>query len=143
MRAITGALAAALALGAAPAIAGDTPSEPGTEVFIINLEDGATLSAPVLVQFGLSGMGIAPAGIEQAGTGHHHIFLDREPFDPASEANEIIPADDNHIHYGGGQTQTELDLAPGEHTLQLVFGDYEHVPHDPPVYSQPITVTVE
>lgn len=143
-------LIAALALSlmaAAPALAQETPSAPGASVYFINLKDGDTVKGPVKVNFGLSGMGIAPAGIEKDNTGHHHLFINRPPFlegeEGADEAIYGIPADDNHVHYGGGQTETTLDLGPGTHTLQMVFGDMNHVPHNPPVVSEVITITVE
>lgn len=135
------------AIAGAPAIAGETPSEPGTTVYFINLNDGDTVTGPVKVLFGLSGMGIAPAGIDAPKTGHHHIYLNRAPFgegeDGAEEADYGIPADENHIHFGGGQTETTLELPAGQHTLQLVFGDKDHIPHNPPVVSEVITITVE
>lgn len=128
------------------AFAGDTPSTPGAEVYIVNLEDGSTVQSPVTVVFGLKGMGVAPAGVEREGNGHHHMYLNRAPFGEANGDDEIlangVPADDNHIHYGGGQTQATYELEPGEHTMQLVLGDHFHVPHDPPVVSQQITITV-
>lgn len=128
------------------ALAGDTPSTPGAEVYFANLEDGATVQSPVTVVFGLKGMGVAPAGVEKEGTGHHHMFLNRVAFGDGAEDEDLIangiPADENHIHYGGGQTQATYDLAPGEHTLQLVLGDHFHVPHADPVVSERITITV-
>lgn len=134
-------------MSAGAAFAGETPSNPGATVYFGNLTDGATVSGPVKVVFGLSGMGIAPAGIEKEGTGHHHLLLNRAPFlegeDGADEAIYNIPADENHIHYGGGQTETTLELGPGTHTLQLVLGDLNHVPHNPPVVSDVITITVK
>ncbi|MGB7432296.1 MAG: DUF4399 domain-containing protein [Ahrensia sp.] len=143
-------LIAALALSlmtAAPALAQETPSAPDASVYFVNLKDGDTVKGPVKVNFGLSGMGIAPAGIEKDNTGHHHLFINRPPFlegeDGADEAIYGIPADDNHVHYGGGQTETTLDLGPGTHTLQMVLGDMNHVPHNPPVVSEVITITVE
>jgi len=134
------ALAAMLA---APAFAGDTPSPDGASARIISPENGATVSSPVTVVFGLSGIGVAPAGTEKANTGHHHLFIDVPAFDAATEAAEGIPADDHHKHFGGGQTETTLDLAPGPHSLQLVLGDANHVPHNPPVVSERIEITVE
>ena len=128
------------------AFAGETPSTPGAEVYIVNLEDGATVQSPVTVVFGLVGMGVAPAGVEQEGTGHHHMYLNRPPFGEAEGDDEIleigVPADENHIHYGGGQTQATYELEPGEYTMQLVLGDHFHVPHDPPDVSERITNTV-
>ena len=136
--------ASAIALSAQ---AGETPSAPGATVYTVNLADGDTVSGPVKVVFGLSGMGVAPAGTEKENTGHHHIFLNRAPFgegaDDADMTESGIYADDNHIHFGGGQTETTLDLAPGTHTIQLVLGDLYHVPHNPPVMSEQITITVE
>lgn len=137
-------LGAVLALAPASfAFAQDT-SDP--RVYVVNLEDGATVQSPVTVVFGLSGMGVAPAGVEQDGTGHHHILLNRPPFGEGPEDDEMmangIPADDNHLHYGGGQTQAILDLPAGEHSMQLVLGDHFHVPHDPPVVSDVISFTV-
>lgn len=141
-------LAAATAIAAAgSAYAGETPSEPGTTVYFVNLNDGDTVKSPVKVIFGMSGMGVAPAGIEKEKTGHHHLFVNRPPLgegeDGADELDFNIPADENHIHFGGGQTETQLELAPGKHTLQLVLGDKDHIPHDPPVVSDTISITVE
>ncbi len=127
--------------------AGDTKSAPGAKVYFINIKDGDTIKSPALIQFGLSGMGIAPAGTEKENTGHHHLFIDRSPIgegdDGKEEFNAAIPADDNHKHYGGGQTETMLELPKGKHTLQMVLGDKDHIPHDPLVFSQVITVMVE
>ena len=113
----------------------------------MNLEDGATVSSPVTVVFGLEGMGVAPAGVEAENTGHHHLLLNRAPMgqgeDGAEELQYGILADENHIHYGKGQTQATLDLPAGTHTLQLVLGDLTHIPHVPPVMSAVITITVE
>jgi hypothetical protein len=136
-----------LCLVASPAFAQGTPSSEGAELYFIGLENGATVSAPVTVRFGLRGMGVAPAEVEREGTGHHHLLLNRPPLGVgelgAEEFTLAIPADDNHRHFGGGQTEVTLDLPPGEHTLQLVLGDHGHVPHDPPVVSEVITITVE
>ena len=139
-------VAAALVAVGSMSVAGETPSAPGAEVYIVNLEDGATVQSPVTVVFGLKGMGVAPAGVEKEGTGHHHMYLNRAPFGEAEGDEEIsevgVPADENHIHYGGGQTQATYELEPGTHTMQLVLGDHFHVPHDPPVVSDVITITV-
>ena len=105
-----------------------TPSPPGAKVYFINLKDGAELDSPFLVQFGLSGMGVAPAGIEKPNTGQ--------------ELKQPIPADDHHLHFGAGQTEAKVTLPKGKHTLQLVLGDWTHIPHVPPVMSDVITVTV-
>ncbi len=132
---------------AAGAHAGETPSEPGARVYFVNLEDGATVSSPVNIVFGLSGMGIAPAGVDVPKTGHHHLLINRPPLGQGEEgADEFVyslPADENNIHFGGGQTETTIELPPGTHTLQLVLGDKDHIPHDPPVASDVITITVE
>nr|WP_319382404.1 DUF4399 domain-containing protein [uncultured Roseibium sp.] len=137
----------ALSLFGAQALAGETPANPDAKVYFVNLNDGDKVSGPVTVVFGLSGMGVAPAGIEKENTGHHHLLINRAPIgegeDGADEFIYNIPADDNHKHYGGGQTETVLELGPGEHTLQLVLGDLNHIPHDPPIYSDVITITVE
>lgn len=143
MMRITG-FAAALAMSlavAGSAFAGETPAPEGAKVYFINLKDGDTVKSPVTIQFGLEGMGVAPAGVEKDHTGHHHLIIDEKI--EGEEFNEAIPADDNHKHFGGGQTETTLDLAPGEHTLQLVLGDWSHIPHNPPVMSERITITVE
>ncbi len=123
------------------AIAGETPAPEGAKVYFINLKDGDTVKSPVTIQFGLEGMGVAPAGVEKEKTGHHHLIIDEAI--EGDELNESIPADDNHKHFGGGQTETTVELAPGKHTLQLVLGDWSHIPHNPPVMSERITITVE
>ena len=115
-------------------------SSPGAVVYIISPASGETVSSPVLVQFGLRGMGIAPAGVEKVGTGHHHLLIDT---DLPSDMSLPIAADDQHRHYGGGQTETVLELAPGPHTLQLLLGDERHVPLDPPVVSEKIEIEVQ
>jgi|TARA_R110000850_G_scaffold11134_2_gene38428 hypothetical protein len=139
----TAALLTSLAL---PVYAGGpTPSNPDAVQYIIAPADGATVSSPVTVQFGLRGMGVAPAGVEKDLTGHHHLVIDSAPFgsDNPKALSEALPADENHIHYGGGQTEAMVELAPGTHTLQLVLGDWSHTPHDTPIMSEVITITVE
>jgi hypothetical protein len=116
-----------------------TPSPPGAEGYIISPKDGAKVHGPVLVQFGLKGMGIAPAGVKMDNTGHHHLLIDTEA--PA-DLSAPLPATDKIVHFGKGQTETTLHLAPGKHTLQLLLGDQNHVPHNPPVMSKKITITV-
>lgn len=125
-----------LAAGPAPA---ETPAPAGAEVYIISPANGETVHNPVTVRFGLKNMGIAPAGVDAANTGHHHLLIDTgvPPLD------QPIPGDAHHRHFGGGQTEMTLDLAPGTHTLQLLLGDRNHIPHDPPVLSKPVTITVE
>ena len=121
-------------------VAAQTPSPAGAKVYFINLKDGDTVNSPFLVQFGLSGMGVAPAGVEKPNTGHHHLLIDAAL--TAEQMKEPIPADSNHVHFGGGQTETMVTLPPGTHTLQLVLGDWTHIPLAPPVMSEPITITV-
>ena len=124
-----------------------TPSAAEARVYFVAPQDGATVSSPVTVVFGLAGMGVAPAGTEKEHTGHHHLLIDRPPLgegeDGADEMRSGLPSDASHMHFGGGQTEVTLELEPGEHTLQLVLGDAGHVPHDPPVASEVITITVE
>ncbi|MEO1107116.1 MAG: DUF4399 domain-containing protein [Pseudomonadota bacterium] len=126
---------------------GEAPSNPDAKVYFVNLADGDSVQSPVTVVFGLSGMGVAPAGTEAENTGHHHLLINRPPIgegeDGADELAYGLPADDNHMHFGGGQTEVTLDLPAGQHTLQLVLGDAGHVPHNPPVVSEVITITVE
>lgn len=134
-------LAAALILAAPLALAQErTPSPPGAEVYIISPKDGARVKSPVLVQFGLKGMGVAPAGVKAENTGHHHLLIDT---DAPANMGAPLPATDNIKHFGKGQTETSLTLTPGKHTLQLLLADQNHIPHDPPVISKKITITVE
>lgn len=115
-------------------------SPEGAEVYIISPAEGETVSSPVLVQFGLKGMGVAPAGIDLPNTGHHHLLIDSD--DLPSETTPM-PMSEHLMHFGKGQTEVELELEPGKHTLQLVLGDYLHIPHDPVVASKKITITVK
>ena len=133
-------LAAPLAGAQTPAAAVErTASPPGAEVYIISPRDGATVHSPVHVQFGLKGMGVAPAGVKFDNTGHHHLLVDTDaPADPGAP----LPATDKIVHFGKGQTEASVPLSPGKHTLQLLLGDQNHVPHNPPVISPKITVTV-
>ena len=117
-----------------------TPSPAGAEVYIISPKDGAIVHNPILVQFGLKGMGVAPAGIKYDNTGHHHLLIDT---DPPSDQSTPLPATDKIVHFGKGQTETTLNLAPGKHTLQLLLADANHIPHSPPLISKKITITVE
>ena len=116
-----------------------TSAANGATVYIISPQNGDTVQSPVTIKFGLKGMGVAPAGIDKANTGHHHLLVDIDQL-PAMDAP--IPADDKHHHFGGGQTETELELSPGQHTLQLLMGDKSHIPHGTPVLSEQITITV-
>jgi hypothetical protein len=133
-------LAVFAAVGLTP-VAAQTPSPAGAKVYFINLKDGDTVSSPFLVQFGLSGMGVAPAGVEKPNTGHHHLLIDATPL-TEEQMKEPLPADDNHKHFGGGQTEAMVTLPEGKHTLQLLLGDWTHIPHVPPVMSETITITV-
>jgi hypothetical protein len=142
----TGRLAATLALSACCALgaatAADLPRSPApkeVELYFISPKDGENVAGPVTVRFGLRGMGIAPAGVAIENTGHHHLLIDAQP--PAF--NMPVPADANHLHFGKGQTEAQVTLAPGKHTLQLLLADHLHIPHDPPVMSKPITVIVK
>ena len=133
----------ALLLAAASAAGADemprTPAPPGATVYIIAPASGATVSSPVTVRFGLTGMGVAPAGVANAKTGHHHLIIDS----PTPDLSLAVPKDAKRIHFGGGQTETTVELTPGKHTLQLVLGDANHIPHQPPIVSQVIEITVE
>lgn len=133
------ALLVSLAAAADPAALPRSKAPAGAECYIVSPADGATVNSPVVVVFGLKGMGIAPAGMQQDKTGHFHLLVDvgLPPLD------KPIPKDEQHLHFGGGQTETTLKLTPGKHTLQLLMGDYAHVSFDPPVASKVITVTVQ
>jgi hypothetical protein len=123
-----------------PAVA-QTPSTAGATVYFINLKNGDTVSSPFKVQFGLTGMGVAPAGVEKPNTGHHHLIIDATL--SGDELKAPIASDAKHMHFGAGQTEAMITLPSGQHTLQLVLGDWSHIPHVPPVMSTPITVTVK
>jgi len=116
-----------------------TPSPKGAEVYFITPADGATVTSPVTVKFGLKGMGVAPAGIAFEGAGHHHLIVDA----PLPPLDAPVPSDAHHLHFGKGQTETTVELKPGKHTLQLLLGDQSHIPHDPAVKSKQITITVK
>ena len=108
------------------------------KVYFINLEDGDRVESPFLIQFGLSGMGIAPAGTDRSNTGHNHLLINVDDID----LSKPIPSSSNHIHFGGGQTESLVDLMPGDYSMQLVLGDMTHTPHNPPIISQRINITV-
>ena len=114
-------------------------SAPGATVFIISPLNGATISSPVAVKFGISGMAVVPAGQFADNSGHHHLLIDTGLENP----DQPIPSDTDHLHFGKGQTETTIELEPGRHTLQLVLGDGNHKPHAPPVISDIATITVE
>ncbi len=135
------AMGLAAALVTAPAFAERIPAPEGAKAYIIAPTEGSTVSNPVTIRFGLEGMGVAPAGVEKEKTGHHHLLINVEP--SSIDMDNPLPADDNHRHFGGGQTEVTLDLPAGTHKLILLLGDHNHVPHDPPIMSGPITITVE
>jgi hypothetical protein len=139
--AATASIAVTLSAVGAASAQSPTPSPAGASVYIINPKDGDTLTSPFKVQFGLTGMGVAPAGVEKPNTGHHHLIIDTKLTD--EEMKAPIPGDAKHVHFGAGQTETMVTLPPGTHTLQLVLGDWSHIPHAPAVMSAPITVTVK
>ena len=122
-----------------PAIMSRSPSASGARVFFLSPADGDVVSSPVQLEFGLSGMEVAPSGDDRPNSGHHHIIVDSD----LPLLNLPVPADDNHVHFGDGRTKTELTLAPGQHTLQLLLADHLHIPHDPPLFSEQIVITVE
>ncbi|MBX2847758.1 MAG: DUF4399 domain-containing protein [Acidiferrobacterales bacterium] len=117
-----------------------TEAPEGASVYFIGLQDGDTVSSPVLVRFGLSAMGVAPAGVEKEHTGHHHLLVN---LDEMPNMEMPLPSTENVVHFGKGQTETSLDLTTGTHTLQLLLGNHFHVPHNPPVMSEKITITVD
>lgn len=134
------ALVAAASVNAALAQLPRSASPAGAAVYFISPKDGETVTGDVVVRFGLKGMGVAPAGVDTANTGHHHLLIDLEVL---PSMDQPIPADDKHRHFGAGQTETTLKLVPGRHTLQMLLGDKYHQPHQPPVMSDRITITVK
>ena len=115
-------------------------SPPGAKVYIISPKDGEVVSKTFTVRFGLVNMGVAPAGVKVPNTGHHHLLVDLENL---PDMEKPLAFSENVRHFGGGQTETEITLAPGKHTLRLLLGNYLHIPHKPPVLSEKITVTVK
>ena len=133
---------AALALLLAPLplpLLARSPAPEGTELYFISPKGGQTVSSPVTVRFGLKGMGVAPAGTQKDATGHHHLLIDTA----VPPLDQPVPTDEHHKHFGAGQTETVITLSPGKHTLQLLLGDFAHIPHAPPVMSEQITITVK
>ena len=128
-----------LIVGGGSIATGETARPPNASVYIISPKDGDTVTSPFRVQFGLSGMGVAPAGIDTPNTGHHHLLID---VDKSLDPNEPIPQDKKHLHFGAGQTEALIELSPGKHTLELVFGDLSHHLFHPPLTSDVITVNV-
>src|SRR5215472_1816373 len=135
---LVGATAYIAAYAQARRTTGLTPSPAGAEVYFVDLADGATVPAKLKLFFGLRNMGVAPAGSDRPNSGHHHLIVDAE----LPPLNKPIPSDFNHLHFGAGQTEAEITLKPGTHTLQLLLGDKDHVPHMPPVMSPQIKVYV-
>lgn len=134
---LTGIVMAWLAI--LPAAAESPPD--GARIFFVDLKDGDTVSSPFLIRFGAEGVKVVRAGINLPRTGHHHLLIDAELTD--EDHGFAIPEDAHHRHFGAGQTEVELTLPPGTYTLQLVFGDGDHVPYDPMLSSDRITITVE
>jgi hypothetical protein len=132
-------LSCALVLLPTGAFAGKTPAPKDAYLYIIWPQDGARIKGGFWCRFGLRNMGVTHAGDATPNAGHHHLLVDvNAPLDP----NEPIPSDKNHLHFGAGQTEARVELPPGEHTLQLVLGDAEHIPFDPPIVSRKIRITV-
>ena len=140
MRWLPALLAASFLFAVSPMVeAGETPAPGNAYVYIGWPNDGEVVRARRFrVWFGLRHMGVAPSGVKKKNTGHHHLLVDTElpPLD------EEIPSDRNHLHFGGGQTEAKIELSSGTHTLQLILGDPKHFPHNPPVFSKKITITV-
>jgi hypothetical protein len=128
-------------LFALPAMAAETPAPDNAYLYIGWPNDGQVIPAgkPFRVWFGLRNMGVAPKGVNFPNTGHHHLLIDTDLPPPDKE----IPSDRNHLHFGAGETETMIELPPGKHTLQLIMGDYRHIPHNPPIVSKKITITVK
>jgi len=137
---ILSALAALLVTSIALAQLPRTPAPAGAQVYFISPKDGEEIAGPITVRMGLKGMCVAPAGVEMKDTGHHHLLINVVTLPPMGEN---LPNDDQHRHFGNGQTEATITLPPGRHTLQLVLGDQNHIPHEPPVISPKITITVK
>lgn len=133
------AVLASLLLGASMMASAATLAPAGAKAFIVSPEDGATVDKTFKVKFGIERVALAPAGDDTKNTGHHHLLIDTGPI----AAGQVIPADAQHVHFGKAQTETELTLTPGTHTLQLELGDKNHMAFEPPIVSEKITVTVK
>ena len=116
-----------------------TPGSSSASVYFITPLDQESVSKKITIRFGLENFGVAPAGVQIDQTGHHHLIVDADlpPFD------QPIPANNNYVHFGKGQTEVEIDLSKGTHTLQLLLGDFRHIPHNPPIYSKKIQITAD
>lgn len=139
LKAVVLAVAATAFSGLTPAYADRTPAPKNAEVYIIWPHNGTVIhGGKFWLRMGLRNMGVVPKGVEQANAGHHHVLIDTDlpPMD------QEIPSDRNHLHFGAGETEARIELPPGQHTLQLLLGDHNHIPHDPPIYSRKITITV-
>jgi Domain of unknown function (DUF4399) len=147
MKFLMGIALVSLALSQSAVFAGETPAKAGAKVFFDGLTDGDTVKSPFVVKFGVEGMTVAPAGTEGEFSGHHHLLIDVPALgkgeDGADEFNNNIIKDEQHLHFGKGQTEAEVTLPPGKHTLQMVFGDKDHIPHNPVLATKVITVTVQ
>lgn len=130
---------AAAALATGSALAGSTPAPEDAMVYFIWPQDGTVIQGGKFwLRMGLRNMGVSPKGIKMPNIGHHHVLVDTE----LPSMDEPIPSDRNHLHFGAGETEARLELPPGKHTLQLILGDFDHVPHNPPVVSKKITILV-
>ncbi|RJF96356.1 DUF4399 domain-containing protein [Noviherbaspirillum saxi] len=125
----------------APVFAAEqNPAPENALVYFIWPADGAVITGGKFwVRMGLRNMGVAPKGVDMKNVGHHHLVVDAD----LPPSTEPIPSDRNHLHFGAGETEARIELPPGKHTLQLLLGDKEHVPHNPPVHSKKITITVK
>ena len=130
------------AIISADASAGETPAPKDARVYFENLKNGAVVTSPLTVKFGISGMALAPAGTDAPNTGHHHLIIDEPPV-TGNDLVYAIPADEHHKHFGKAQAEASITLPKGEHTLQLLLGDANHIAHNPPVMSERITITVQ
>lgn len=140
LRAILLAALAIPVMGSGPATAGPTTAPANAEVRIIWPPDGAVIhNGKFWIRMGLRNMGVAPKGINIPNVGHHHLLIDTD----MPSADQPIPSDRNHLHFGAGETEARIELPPGKHTLQLLLGDYDHIPHNPPVHSKKISITVK
>jgi len=141
-------VSAAVMAASPPPIPGSTPSAAallspapaGASVYFIEPADGATVPRKFTVKFGVKGLTVVPAGTDEPNSGHHHLVIDLATL---PDMTQPLPSNSHIMHFGKGQTETELTLPPGKHTLQLVFANYQHIPHSPPVLSKPITITVQ
>lgn len=116
-----------------------TPSPAGAKVFILEPKDNSVVTSPIKVKFGIQGMELSPAGVEKENSGHHHLLIDTQLEDKST----TIPSSENILHFGKGQTETSIELQPGKHTLQLILGDHNHIPHNPVVESEIVTINVK